>query len=123
MPWQLRYVGQTELGDESRPTIVWSSVDIGTSSSVVDFMTEIAYRLDFEYIMRGYVFWKGRMIVTVSKIFQVSQGKVHEGVEPISQRYLVELDVSQVVKMLSEKILDFLGTIKTIGSTGNVRLQ
>ena len=71
MPWQLRYIGQPELGDKSRPTIVRSSIDIGTSSTVVEFLTELGCRMDFEYIVRGYMFRKGRMKITVSKIFKV----------------------------------------------------
>lgn len=58
-------------GDKSRPTIVRSSIDIGTSSTVVEFLTELGCRMDFEYIVRGYMFRKGRMKITVSKIFKV----------------------------------------------------
>lgn len=94
MPWQLRYIGQPELGDKSRPTIVRSSIDIATSNTVVEFLTELGCKLDFEYVTRGYMFRKGRMKITVSKIFKVNQGKVPEGVpEMISQSYLVELSV------------------------------
>ncbi|XP_011314324.1 mediator of RNA polymerase II transcription subunit 18 [Fopius arisanus] len=93
MPWQLRYIGQPELGDKSRPTIVRSSIDIGTSNTVVDFLTELGCRLDFEYILRGYMFRKGRMKITVSKIFKMGQGKLPDQVEAISQSYLVELSV------------------------------
>lgn len=94
MPWQLRYIGQPELGDKSRPTIVRSSIDIATSNTVVDFLTELGCILDFEYIARGYMFRKGRMKITVSKIFKMGQqGKTPEGVEAISQSYLVELSV------------------------------
>ncbi|XP_043488267.1 mediator of RNA polymerase II transcription subunit 18 [Polistes fuscatus] len=94
MPWQLRYIGQPELGDKSRPTIVRSSIDIATSNTVVEFLTELGCRLDFEYIARGYMFRKGRLKVTVSKIFKMGQqGKIPESVEAISQSYLVELSV------------------------------
>ncbi|KAL6258693.1 hypothetical protein P5V15_010645 [Pogonomyrmex californicus] len=94
MPWQLRYIGQPELGDKSRPTIVRSSIDVATSNTVVEFLTELGCKLDFEYVTRGYMFRKGRMKITVSKIFKVNQGKVPEGVpEMISQSYLVELSV------------------------------
>jgi hypothetical protein len=58
-------------GDKNRPTIVRSSIDIGTSSTVVEFLTELGCRMDFEYIVRGYMFRKGRMKITVSKIFKV----------------------------------------------------
>lgn len=96
MPWQLRYIGQPELGDKSRPTVVRSSIDIATSNTVVEFLTELGCKLDFEYITRGYMFRKGRMKITVSKIFKVHQGKVtcQENLpEMISQSYLVELSV------------------------------
>jgi len=58
-------------GDKNRPTIVRSSIDIGTSSTVLEFLTELGCRMDFEYIVRGYMFRKGRMKITVSKIFKV----------------------------------------------------
>ncbi|CAG9840342.1 unnamed protein product [Diabrotica balteata] len=92
-PFQLRYIGQQELGDKSRPTVVRSSIDMACSSTIVDFLTELGCRLDFEYIARGYMFRKGRMKITVSKIFKMGGNKPGEGVEPISQSYLVELSV------------------------------
>ncbi|CAB0019831.1 unnamed protein product [Nesidiocoris tenuis] len=73
MPFQLRYIGVPEgTGNNARPTIVRSSIDIGTSSTIVEFLTELGCRLDFEYVARGYMFRKGRMKITVSKIFKVS---------------------------------------------------
>jgi len=93
MPWQLRYIGQPEYGDKMRPTIIRSSIDIGCSATVVEFLTELGCRMDFEYIARGYMFRKGRMKITVSKIFKMNQGKSQESMEPISESYLVELSV------------------------------
>lgn len=93
MPWQLRYIGQTEIGDKSRPTLIRSSLDIATSNTVAEFLSELGCKLDFEYIVRGYMFRKGRMKVTVSKIFKMGQGKMPDSVEPMSQSYLVELSV------------------------------
>ncbi|XP_058801672.1 mediator of RNA polymerase II transcription subunit 18 [Phymastichus coffea] len=94
MPWQLRYIGQPELGDKSQPTVVRSSIDVATSSTVVDFLTELGCRLDFEYMIKGYMFRKGRMKVTVSKIFKMNQtGKLPESMDALSQSYLVELSV------------------------------
>ncbi|XP_044728437.1 mediator of RNA polymerase II transcription subunit 18 [Chrysoperla carnea] len=94
-PYQLRYVGQPELGDKNRPTVVRSSIDVACSNTVVDFLCELGCRVDFEYIVRGYMFRKGRMKVTVSKIFKMTTiaNKPTESVEPISQSYLVELSV------------------------------
>lgn len=91
-PWQLRYVGQHELGDKNRPTVVRSSIDMACSNTVMEFLTELGCRVDFEYIARGYMFRKGRMKVTVSKIFKVG-GMPNKPDEPLSQSYLVELSV------------------------------
>lgn len=91
-PYQLRYIGQQELGDRSRPTLVRNSLDIACTSSVVEFLTELGCRVDFEYTNRGYMFCKGRMKITVSKIFNPAKpGEIYN--EPISQSYLVELSV------------------------------
>ena len=43
IPWQLRYVGQPELGN-SYPTVVRSCYDIACSSNVVEFLTELGCR-------------------------------------------------------------------------------
>ena len=86
MPFQLRYIGNPELGDAKRPTLVRASFDISCSPSIIDFLTEMGCRLEFEYTVRGYLFRKGRMKITVSKVFKATQ-------EPLSQSYLVELSV------------------------------
>ena len=53
MPWQLRYVGNPELGDTKRPTLVRSCFDISCSPSIMEFLTEMGCRLEFEYTVRG----------------------------------------------------------------------
>uniref|UniRef100_A0A0K8USZ5 Mediator of RNA polymerase II transcription subunit 18 n=1 Tax=Bactrocera latifrons TaxID=174628 RepID=A0A0K8USZ5_BACLA len=91
-PFQLRYIGQPEL-DRSRPTLVRSSIDVGCTSTILDFLTELGCRLDFEYVSRGYIFRKGRMKITVSKIKAVPGKQQEIGSETVSQSYLVELSV------------------------------
>jgi len=92
IPWQLRYVGQPELGN--RATVVRSCYDIACSSNVVEFLTELGCRLDFEFVAKGYIFRKGRIKVTVSKIFKMGPGGSSlENLEPISPSHLVELSV------------------------------
>lgn len=110
VPYQLRYIGQPEVcthfvalftlfgmisllplqvGDRSRPTLVRSSIDVRCTRSILDFLAELGCRVDFEFINRGYMFRKGRMKVTVSKIFKGGPPPN----EPISQSYIVELSV------------------------------
>lgn len=62
----------------------------------MEFLTELGCRVDFEYSNKGLMFRKGRMKITVSKIFKMGgmptkPGEVYN--EPISQSYLVELSV------------------------------
>lgn len=52
-PYQLRYIGQPELGDKMRPTLVRSSIDIACTNTVMEFLTELGCRVDFEYTDRG----------------------------------------------------------------------
>lgn len=40
-PFQLRYVGQQELGDKNRPTVVRSCIDMACSSTIIEFLTEL----------------------------------------------------------------------------------
>ncbi|XP_052798345.1 mediator of RNA polymerase II transcription subunit 18-like [Mya arenaria] len=94
--WHLRYVGQTEMGigDKSRHTLVRTCLDIGVSDTVVKFLNEMGFRADFEFVARGIFFHKGRMKVTVSKLFKLSQpGDPQAGLEPVSGSHLVELSV------------------------------
>lgn len=116
MPWQLRYLGQPELGDHRQPTVTRTSLDVGCSSTIVEFLTELGFRVDFEYIIRGYMFRKGRMKVTVSKIFKMNQGKLTENMEAISQSYLVELSVlaPQGQNAIAEDIRIFAEQLKPL---------
>lgn len=61
-PYQLRYLGQPE-SDRRKPTIVRSCIDIACTSSIVDYLTELGARIEFEYRISGYLFRKGRMKV------------------------------------------------------------
>ncbi|XP_022662266.1 mediator of RNA polymerase II transcription subunit 18-like isoform X1 [Varroa jacobsoni] len=93
MPWQLRYVGQPEVGDKNRFTMCRSVVEVGTSSNLVTWLNELGFRLDFEYVVKGHMFQKGRMKVLVQKVFRVCQSGNPESLEPVSQSYLIELSV------------------------------
>jgi len=94
-PDHIRYLGQPEMGDRGRPTLVRACLDVACSSNVKEFLTEMGFRLDHDYVAKGYFFQKGRMKVTVSKIFRLIQpGKTDPlNLEPLGQSHLVELSV------------------------------
>jgi len=89
IPWQLRYVGQPEMSQKS--TVVRSCYDIACSTNVVEFLTELGCRMEYEFVGKGFIFRKGRIKVTVSKMFKI--GSSLEQLEPISNSHLVELSV------------------------------
>lgn len=93
--WQLRYLGHSEMGDKSRHTLIRNCVDVATSDNVVQFLQEAGFRLDHEFVVRGYYFHKGRMKVTVSKILKMIQQGIttSDNLESIVPSYLVELSV------------------------------
>jgi len=92
IPWQLRYVGQPEISQKA--TIVRSCYDIACTNNVVEFLSELGCRLEYEYISRGFIFRKGRIKVTVNKIFKPGgPGGPLDNLEPITSSHLVELSV------------------------------
>ncbi|EDO41427.1 predicted protein, partial [Nematostella vectensis] len=79
-PWQLRYLGQAEMGDKSRATLLRSCVEVSTSENLTAFLEELGFRFDYEVVLKGFVFYKGHMRITVSQVFRVRvtfHGKTH----------------------------------------------
>ena len=77
------------------------------SDNAVEFLTQLGFRLDYEFAAKGTIFRKGRMKITVSKIFKIVQPEPFPGgpqpsttvpategnLEPLSGSHLVELSV------------------------------
>ncbi|KXJ12677.1 Mediator of RNA polymerase II transcription subunit 18 [Exaiptasia diaphana] len=97
-PWILRYVGQAEMGDKSRATLLRSCVEIPTSDNLSAFLEEIGFKFDYEFVSTGYYFYKGHMKITVSQIFKlVAPGEINN-LQLISESYLVEVGFSTAVQ-------------------------
>ncbi|KAH9519319.1 Mediator of RNA polymerase II transcription subunit 18 [Bulinus truncatus] len=94
-PDHIRYIGQPEMGDRARQTLVRACLDVACSSNVREFLQEMGFRIDYDYVTKGFFFHKGRMKVTVYKVFRLIQpGKIDQtNWEPLSQSHLVELSV------------------------------
>ncbi|NXP19130.1 MED18 polymerase, partial [Scytalopus superciliaris] len=84
VPWQLRYLGQPEIGDKSRHALVRNCVDIATSDNLTDFLVEMGFRMDHEFVAKGHVFRKGIMKIVVYKIFRILMPGNTESIEPLS---------------------------------------
>ncbi|CAG2253557.1 MED18 [Mytilus edulis] len=74
--WQLRYLGHSEMGDKSRHTLIRNCVDVATSDNVLQFLHEVGFRLDHEFVVK-----------------MMQQGHTTDNLESIVPSYLVELSV------------------------------
>ncbi|ETE69316.1 Mediator of RNA polymerase II transcription subunit 18, partial [Ophiophagus hannah] len=92
-PWHLRYLGQPEMGDKNRHALVRNCVDIATSDNLTDFLVEMGFRMDHEFVAKGHVFRKGIMKIVVYKIFRILLPGNTDNIEPLSLSYLVELSI------------------------------
>ncbi|KAK2190504.1 hypothetical protein NP493_78g07038 [Ridgeia piscesae] len=92
-PWHVRYVGQPEIGDKTRQTLVRSYIDVGTSDNISLFLTEMGFKQDHEYVAKGYIFRKGRMKIVVSKIYRMPHQGNTETLDVVSESHVVELSV------------------------------
>lgn len=91
--WHIRYMGQSDAGDKSRNTLIRSCLDIGTSVNIAKFLSEMGFVLEYEYVVKGYMFQKGRLKITVSKIFQVLSSGNTDVVDAFTGSNLVELSI------------------------------
>lgn len=92
-PWQLRYLGQTDLSDKSRSVTVRSYLDSLTSESLSVFLNDIGFRLDHEFVAQGHMFRKGKMKIILSKLYKIQKTSDLQSMEPITASQLVELSV------------------------------
>lgn len=115
-PWHLRYLGQPEVGDKSRHALVRNCVDVATSHSLPEFLNEMGFRLDHEFVAKGHIFRKGALKVVVSKLFRVLVPGNTENTEPLSLSYLVELSVLAPAGQdnVSEEMRNFAEQLKPL---------
>lgn len=89
--WTMCYLGHPELGDRSRPTTVRACIEVNCTPNVCSFVTELGFRLEYEYIASGCKFRKNKLRATVSKICKILNPPNLDQVAPISQSHLVEV--------------------------------
>jgi len=92
-PWHLRYVGNPEMGDKNRPTMVRSVLNVACGSDVVEFLKELGCRREYDFVTKGYIFRKGRLKILVGKLFRYEAGKSAHDLEPVTASHYVEMSV------------------------------
>lgn len=115
-PWHLRYLGQPEMGDKNRHALVRNCVDIATSENLTDFLMEMGFRMDHEFVAKGHLFRKGIMKIVVYKVFRILVPGNPDSTEALSLSYLVELSVVAPAgqDMVSDDMRNFAEQLKPL---------
>ncbi|KAM4581411.1 mediator of RNA polymerase II transcription subunit 18 [Odontesthes bonariensis] len=92
-PWHVRYLGQPEVGDKSRHALVRNCVDVSASHSLPEFLNEMGFRMDHEFVTSGHLFRKGAMKIVVGTVSRILVPGNTENTERISLSSLVELSI------------------------------
>jgi len=123
-PAHIRYLGNSELGDRTRPTLVRACLDVAVSPNVREFLMEMGFRLDHDFVAQGHFFHKGRMKITVYKVFKLlTPGKTEQtNLEPLSASHLVELSVVAPLgqEQIGEDMKNFAEQLKPLVSLDKI---
>lgn len=85
------------MGDKNRYVLVRNCVDIVIFENFIDFLMEMGFRMDYEFVVKGYLFRKGIMKIMVYKIFRILVLGNIESIEVLLFFYFVELSVVVLV--------------------------
>lgn len=133
-PWNLRYLGHHDT-DRNRLALARSCVDCNTSASIPQFLQEMGFRLEFEFVLRGHMFRKGRMKVVVYKIYRINGGSgilngsiipnLNDVLEPITNSNLVELSVIAPTHQssIAEEMKQFSDLLKPLVILENIDMR
>lgn len=132
--WNLRYLGHNDT-DRNRATLSRTCIDCNTTSNITQFLYELGFRLEFEYVLRGWIFRKGRMKILVSKIFRINGGSgiinntinpgIEDNLEPLSNSHLVELSViaPSYQTAITDEMKQFADFLKPLVSLENIDMR
>ncbi|GFN76131.1 mediator of RNA polymerase ii transcription subunit 18 [Plakobranchus ocellatus] len=115
----IRYLGNAEIGlGDRRPTLVRACLDVACSKNVREFLTEMGFRMDHDYVARGVFFHKGRMKVMVYKIYKLIQPGITDAknLEQLGNSHVVELSVVAPLgqEQIGEDMKNFADQLKPL---------
>jgi len=89
-PYHVRYLGTSE-NEKTKSVMTRQFISVATNDALIPFLEQIGFRLDHEFVIKGFLFRKGRMKIIVSKVYK-TMGKVDQ-LEPLTNSHLVEVSV------------------------------
>ncbi|CAK9292252.1 unnamed protein product [Gordionus sp. m RMFG-2023] len=124
LPHYIRYQGPIENTDKTMSTLYRASIDVPCSSNVLSFFMDMGFQQEYEYIAKGYIFHKGKLKITLSKIFNIISPNNYEILQPLSSSYVIDFSIiappSQ--KCLSEIIKVFADQLKPIARIEKINI-
>jgi len=97
-PYQLRYLGNVEGMDKNRAATMRSCIEVEASENITTFLEQLNFKFDYETILRGYLFKKGPLRITVARLHKIPQKGDFSNIQPITNSYLVELTLNTLVQ-------------------------
>lgn len=93
VPAQMKYVAQPD-GDRTKQTLMRKNMDMATTPNVEQFLQELGFKKEHEFVARGYQFRKGRLHISVYKVTKMntSSGEL-QILDYVSNSSLVEMSV------------------------------
>jgi len=115
-PHQLRYLGNVEGLDKNRSATMRSCMEVETSDNISTFLEHMGFRFDYETVLKGYLFRKGLLRITVARLYKVMERGDLSNITPITNSYIVELTLNTLVQddALCEQMKTFAEYLKPI---------
>jgi len=115
-PHQLRYLGSVEGMDKNRAASMRTCIEVNTSDNVTSFLENMGFQFEYETILRGYLFRRGPMKITVSRIHKIPEKSIFTNALPMTDSYLVDLTLNTLVQQdsLCEDMKTFAENLKPL---------
>uniref|UniRef100_A0A8C6R3G3 Mediator of RNA polymerase II transcription subunit 18 n=1 Tax=Nannospalax galili TaxID=1026970 RepID=A0A8C6R3G3_NANGA len=115
-PWHVRSLGQSEMRNKNCHALVQNCVDIATSENFTDFLMEMGFHMDYEFVAKGHLFRNGIMEIVVYKIYCILVPGNTDNTEAQSFSYLEELSVVAPpgLDMVSDAMRNFAEQLKPL---------
>lgn len=91
-------IGTVEGNDKNRAATMRNCIEVDTNDSITSFLEQIGFQFDHETILRGFLFRKGAMRITVSRLHKIPERGVFSNMLPMTDSYLVELTLNTLVQ-------------------------
>ena len=89
-------------------------IEVDTTENATEYLESIGFVFDHETIFKGFVFRKGNMRITVSRLHKIPEKGIFTNKMPMTDSYLVELTLNAPVQQdsLCEEMKAFAEHLK-----------